>query len=180
MKGSRRTTFWAIAASVLGGAGLLLGTASVASATPTQLLVPQGTAFSYLGHSCGGIQEQVYATGFDSSNGFPDGDAYLSTRCGGSGRGGGGVSTLYSAWVTAQWDFTGVLVSSSRLVAAPPIDPTFSATDANGNQVSNSSGRAYLTLSPTFTPQPRVTGLSVSTGPSSGGTAVTLSGTGLT
>ena len=68
---------------------LLAVGASTAGAATVPLLLPQSTAFSVLGHSCGGIQEQGYATGFDATSGYPTGDVYLSTRCGRSGRGGG-------------------------------------------------------------------------------------------
>ena len=66
------------------------------------------------------------------------------------------------------------------MTPAPTVDPTFSATDAFGNQLQNISTRAYLTLSPTFVPVPRVTGASVAVGPSTGGTSVVLTGTGFT
>ena len=107
-----------------------------AATTPTQLLLPQSTAFSMLGHSCGGIHEQAFATGFDSS-GYPTGDVYLQTRCGGSGRGGGYHVTTYSAWAAVTWDFSGDVRSSARLAAAPAVSATFSATDANGDQIYN-------------------------------------------
>ena len=106
------------------------------------LVVPQGTAFSFLGHSCGGIQEQAYVTGFDATSGAPTGDVYLSTRCGGSGRGGGYHTTTYSAWVAATWDFNATIVSTTQLAAAPTVDPTFSATNAQGDQIYNQSTRA--------------------------------------
>jgi hypothetical protein len=143
------------------------------------LVVDQGTAFSYLGHSCGGIQEQNYATGFDPTTGYPTGATYVSTRCGGSGRGGGYHTTTYSAWIVETWDFTGVLVTTSG-GPAPVVDPTFTATDANGNQLVNANGSATLTLGPSFTPAPRLTAVSVTSGPAAGGTALTLTGTGFT
>jgi len=37
------------------------------------LTLPQGLAFAVLGHSCGGIKEQTYVTGFDPSTGYPMG-----------------------------------------------------------------------------------------------------------
>ncbi len=40
--------------------------------TPTKLLLPQSFAFAILAHSCGGIQEQVYATGFDPRRRCPE------------------------------------------------------------------------------------------------------------
>ena len=70
------------------------------AATPISLVLPQGNASSILGHSCGGIQETAYATGFSSGGGYPVGAVYMSTRCGGSGRGGGYHTTTYSAWAT--------------------------------------------------------------------------------
>ena len=90
---------------------LLPGTSTSAAL----LLLSQSTAFAILGHSCGGIQEKAYATGFDSVSGLPTGDVYIQTRCGGSGRGGGYHTTTYSAWVGATWDFSGNVVSSAKL-----------------------------------------------------------------
>jgi len=150
------------------------------AASPISLLLPQSTAFAVLGHSCGGIQEQAFATGFDPTSGFPAGDVYLQTRCGGSGRGGGYHVTTYSAWVGVTWDFTGAVVSYDVLSAAPTVDATFSAFDASGNEVYNQSSHAYLLLAPTFVPQPRLTGVSVQSGPASGGTSVAIAGTGFT
>src|SRR5579864_3743989 len=87
------------AAAVLAISGTcVLGFGTTAEAAPTSLVLSQSAAFSILGHSCGGIQEKAYATGFASGTGYPIGEVYMSTRCGGSGRGGGGGSTLYSAW----------------------------------------------------------------------------------
>jgi cysteine-rich repeat protein len=151
-----------------------------AFALPTSLLVPQSTAFAVLGHSCGGIQEQAFATGFDAVSGYPTGDVYLSTRCGGSGRGGGYHTTTYSAWVGATWDLTGALVSDLVLSGAPTVDPTFSAFDQYGNEVYNQSNSAYLVLAPGFVPAPRVTGVSPTSGPATGGTTLTITGTGFT
>ncbi len=161
-------------------AGVLLGVAPAASAaTPVALLLPQSTAFSYLGHSCGGIQEQAFATGFDGTGGFPAGYVSLKTVCGGSGR--GGRSTTYTAWTDETWDFTGAVVSSAVLSTAPTnIDPTLAAYDASGNEVYNASSSAFLVLAPTFTPTPRVTGVAPNAGVAAGGTSVTVSGTGFT
>ena len=107
-------------------AALALGLAGIAApaalaATLTQLLLPQGTAFAILGHSCGGIQEKAYATGFDPASGYPTGVVLMSTSCGGSGRGGGYHSTLYSASANVTWDFTGAVVS----YAAPATSGTW-------------------------------------------------------
>ncbi|HEY5014302.1 MAG TPA: IPT/TIG domain-containing protein [Acidimicrobiia bacterium] len=192
----RRFVIGVVASSVM-----LFGVVPPASAGATMaLLLPQSTAFSMLGHSCGGIQEQAFATGFDGTSGYPSGDVYVQTRCGGSGRGGGYHSTTYSAWAAVTWDFTGSVVSSTVLPTAPPgVDPTFSAFDAQGNEVFNvlnavnvlppdctvgntayCTYRAWLTLSDTFVPAPRVMGISPAVGPATGGTTVTIAGSGFT
>ena len=172
----RRLPVIAVAASLLAiGLG---GTVGMAATGPVSIMLPQGAAFNVLGYDCGGISEHVYATGFDPSSGFLLGDAYLSTTCSGSGR--GGHPSTFTAWASATWDLTGALVASSSLVTAPTVDPTFSATDANGNEWYNSGNDAFLLLAPGFTPAPRIISVSASIGPSTGGTTVTISGTGLT
>jgi len=119
-------------------AAMLVGVAPAASAdTTVPLLVSQSAAFSVLGHSCGGIQEQALTTGFNAKNGYPKGVVYLQTKCGGSGRGGGYHTTTYSAWVRVAWDFTGAVRSYKASAAPAKLDPTFSATDARGDQVYN-------------------------------------------
>jgi hypothetical protein len=150
------------------------------STTPLQLLLSQGAAFGFLGHSCGGIQEHAYATGFDPTTQVPAGAVYMQTRCGGSGKGGGYHVTTYSAWAAVVWDFTATVVSDTRLTTAPTVDPAFSAFDTNGNEVYNTTTAAYLLLAPGFVPVPRVLGISVSEGPASGGISVVITGTGFT
>src|SRR6202035_2437697 len=130
-------------ASVLISLGALVLTAGASAATKTRLVLSQPAAFSILGHSCGGIQEQVYATGF-APNGYPKGDAHLETRCGGSGRGGGYKTTTYTAWATVTWDWFGDTRSFARLEGLAEVSPTFSAEDAYGDRVYNSAMAAYL------------------------------------
>lgn len=110
---------------------------------PLDLVLPQGDAFAILGHSCGGIQEQVYATGFDPVTGYPTGVVNLKTRCGGSGRGGGYHTTTYTAWAAATWDFAGNVISYSVL-ASVVVNASFTATDVFGDILYNTSGQAYL------------------------------------
>jgi hypothetical protein len=130
-----------------------LGLAPAAgAATTTQLLLSQGAAFSLLGHSCGGIQEHGYATGF-GSGGYPTGDVYMQTRCGGSGRGGGYKTTTYSAWATATWDWYGGTRSFARLEGPAEVSTSFSAEDGFGDRVYNTTAAAYLeTTSPPVVP----------------------------
>jgi hypothetical protein len=136
---SRRIVFGALLIILVVGV-------STAAAAPVSLFLPQSTAFSVLGHSCGGIQEQAFATGFAVTSGYPTGAVYIQTRCGGSGRGGGYQTTTYSAWVGVTWDFAANVVSSARLTAAPAVSPTFSATDAYGDRVYNTGTAAYLAV----------------------------------
>lgn len=175
-----RRVILAAAIAALGLSGLVIAGAPAEAATSMGLVLPQGTAFALLGHSCGGIQEQVYATGFDVTSGFPNGDVYLQTRCGGSGRGGGYHTTTYSAWAAVTWDFTGAVISYSILASAPSVDPSFSQFDSHGNEVYNSANAAFLTLASGFVPVPRVSSLSLTVGPASGGSSVTITGTGFT
>ncbi len=110
---------------------------------PFSLILPQNDAFAILGASCGGIQEQVYATGFDSVTGYPTGMVNLKTSCGGSGRGGGYHTTTYTAWASATWDFAGNVVSYS-VVSNAVVNASFTATDNFGDILYNTSGLAYL------------------------------------
>lgn len=140
-----------------------LGISSAASAAPTQLLLGQGQAFSLLGHSCGGIQEQAYATGFSPAGGYPMGDVYMQTRCGGSGRGGGYKTTTYSAWATVTWDWFGNTRSYARLEGPAESNPGFSAEDAHGDRIYNSGSSAFLeTGEPPLQPPAPPTGVGAS------------------
>jgi hypothetical protein len=115
----------------------------------------------------------------------------MSTRCGGSGRGGGGGSTLYSAWANVSWDFTSAVVSYARASTTPTVNPTLVVYDSGGNELYNQAvagvvngtqvySQAFLVLAPGFVPAPRLTGISTSSGPTSGGTSITITGTGFT
>jgi hypothetical protein len=126
--------------AVLGGQGYY----RLLVQTPTKLLLPQGTAFGFVGHSCGGIQEQVSA-GLDVNTGYPSGVVNLSTSCGGSGRGGGGHVTKYKASVFATWDFTGNVISAIALSNGVTADPT-TPTDGFGDAVYNVGANAYLVV----------------------------------
>src|SRR5579871_1310978 len=119
----------ALATAACGLAALLFGTGPAHASTPISLVVPQSNAFAVLGHSCGGIQENVFGSQFDPSTGYPDGDAYVWTTCSAGGR--GGHSTTYSAWLSATWDFTGAMVTDAVLTVAPSTNPTLSVLDAH-------------------------------------------------
>ena len=146
MTSLRRLTFClAVAASLLIAA---VPVVTATSGTSIQLSVSQSVAFSVLGHSCGGIQEQSIAIGFDATTGNPTGAVYMQTRCGGSGRGGGYHTTTYSAWLTATWDLGAHLLSYVTGVQGTA-DPTATYTDAHGDQLyttgTSGSYHAWLT-----------------------------------
>jgi hypothetical protein len=135
--------------AVIGAAAaalICLGAApSAGAAPPVRLVLDQGAAFSLLGHSCGGIQEQVYATGFGPApGGYPEGDVYMSTRCGGSGRGGGYKVTTYSGTAVVVWNWFGQTRSYARLEGPAGGGPEFSAEDAHGDRIYNVGTSAYL------------------------------------
>jgi hypothetical protein len=134
--------------SMLIALGALSLAPAAGAASTTQLLLGQGAAFSILGHSCGGIQEHAYAIGF-GAEGYPAGEVYMQTRCGGSGRGGGYKTTTYSAWASVTWDWYGDTRSAGRLEGAAEVSSTFSAEDAYGDRLHNTETAAYLeTTSP--------------------------------
>ena len=118
-------------------AACVVGFVASAEAAPVSLVLSQSAAFSILGHWCGGIQEKVYAIGWHARTGDPFGDVFMSTRCAGSGRGGGGGSTTYSAWARVNWGFDGSTVSFGTLSATPKVNPAFSAYDAHGEHLYN-------------------------------------------
>jgi len=129
---------------VLASAATCAALASTASASaPIALYLSEPYAFDILGHSCGGIQERSYATGF-ALNGYPTGVVHLQTRCGGSGRGGGGHSTTYTASAGVVWTWFGETRSAVTLTAPPEEEATFTATDAHGDRLYNSGAHAYL------------------------------------
>jgi hypothetical protein len=62
--------------------------------------------------------------------------------------------------------------------AGGAVDPTLAVYDVHGNELYNQANAAYLVLAPGFAPVPRLLSISVNEGPSSGGTTVTITGTG--
>jgi hypothetical protein len=143
---------------------LTLALAPAASATTRTLTLSQGAAFYVLGHSCGGIQEKVYATGFDSTSGYPTGDVYMQTRCGGSGRGGGYHVTTYSGWARVTWDWLANTRGFAQIAGAEEgISESFSATESHGDRIYNLGTAAYLeTTEPPLVPPAPPTGVTAS------------------
>ena len=106
-------------------------TVSAANAATVQLqAIPD--AFARLGHSCGGIKQQIIAEGFDA-NGNVTGYVFAVTRCGGSGKGGGYHTTTYSTWVAVTWSLSGVVIDEATSVPSP--DPSIAGAYHSGSLV---------------------------------------------
>ena len=118
--------------------GALAGAASAAETL--RLYMGEGPAFAVLGHWCGGIKQEVFETGF-SSRGYPIGNVQFKTTCGGSGRGGGGHSTTYTATAGVEWTWFGETRSYSAASGSLEAIP---ATDAYGDSLYNVGSAAYL------------------------------------
>src|SRR5437660_8569064 len=106
-------------------------TASVANAATVQLQ-PIPDAFARLGHSCGGIKQQIFGQGFDA-NGNVTGYVFAVTRCGGSGRGGGYHTTTYSTWVAVTWRLSCGVIDQATSVPSP--DPSIAGAYHSGSSV---------------------------------------------
>lgn len=147
-----------IVASALLCAGLV---SAASAASPIRLYLNGGDAFQVLGHSCGGIQQQVYATGF-GANGYPTGNVHLQTSCGGSGRGGGYKTTTYTGTASVVWTWFGETRSYGALSGALE---GVAAEDSHGDKVYNVGTAAYLeTGSPPLQPPAAPTGVGASVG----------------
>ena len=116
---------------ILTGVLVILLPASLANAATVQLQ-PIPDAFARLGHSCGGIKQQIFGQGFDA-NGNVIGYVFALTRCGGSGRGGGYHTTAYSTWVAVAWNLNGVVIDEVTSVPSP--DPSIAGAYHSGSLV---------------------------------------------
>ena len=134
-------------------AGAVVALTSFAGAAPAladsnvHLLMDQNSAFAILGHSCGGIQEQVTAAGFDPATGLPQTSVYISTTCGGSGKGGGGGHTTYSATEFETWNFDGSEVSIAATGTGSGV-----FTDLHGDSLVQQGTQAYANALPVAAP----------------------------
>ena len=115
---------------------------TVTQPKPTQLLLSQSAAFAILGYDCGGIQEQVYATGFDPTNGYPTGNVFLKTSCS-TGKAGSPPS-VHKASVFVTWDFAGNAISATTPATGAASNPMFIATDGFNDIQYNAGANAYL------------------------------------
>jgi hypothetical protein len=129
----------------LSRAGFALLLAASAASAATVALQPIPDAFARLGHSCGGIKQQIYGEGFDSA-GRVTGHVFATTRCGGSGRGGGYRTTTYSTWVAVTWALDGAVVAEAPGVPDP--DPSVAGAYHSGSLVGGSNYPVCDNLTP--------------------------------
>ena len=116
---------------ILMAAAAMMLTAAIANAGTISLqAIPD--AFARLGHSCGGIKQQILGEGFDA-NGNVTGYVLALTRCGGSGKGGAYRTTTYSTWVAVTWDLNGVVIGEVTSVPSP--DPSIAGAYHSGSLV---------------------------------------------
>jgi len=134
-------------------------TASVANAA-TVPLQPIPDAFARLGHSCGGIRQQIIAEGFDA-NANVTGYVFAVTRCSGSGK--GARVTTYSTWVAVTWNLSGIVIDEATRVPSP--DPSIAGAYHSGSLV---GGANYPTCNNTTPYDNAFTCVSVPVGDSTG------------
>jgi hypothetical protein len=107
---------------------------------PMKLLLPVSDAFAILGYDCGGITEQVYAIGFDPTNGYPTAYVGLKTVC----SCGKDCSTTHTKTATVTWDLSGNVISTTVPATETANNPSFIATDGFNDIFYNSGANAYL------------------------------------
>ena len=120
----------------------------------TSLVLTPLSPYQVLGVQCGAGTSVATATGF--SGAYATTYTVASTRCGGSGRGGGYHVHTYNGCATARYTLTGVLRDYAR-VACTGADPSLVFTTDTGYSEASVSGRAVLTL-PDVTPTASWTG----------------------
>jgi hypothetical protein len=120
----------------------------------TSLVLPPLSPYQVLGTQCGAGTSFAAATGF--SGAYATTYTLASTRCGGSGRGGGYHVRTYRGCATARYTLTGELRDYAP-VACTGADPTLVFTTDTGYSEASAAGRAVLTL-PDVTPTASFTG----------------------
>jgi len=135
---------------------LTLFGATVADAATSVALRPL-TPLQVLGVQCGAGTISTTATGFDGAYATTYTDA--TTRCGGSGRGGGYKTKTYHGCASARYTLTGQLRDYVGTACTAPNPNAIFATDT-GYGEATVSGRAVLIL-PAVTPTYSWTGVDV-------------------
>ena len=137
----------------------LLGLLVLAGAAQAQtaITLPPLTPFQIIGVQCGQPPVTTVATGF--SGAYATTWSTSTTRCGGSGRGGGYHTTTYTGCATARYRLTGALQDVTRVACAAAPDPGSVFQNDTGYSESTSGNVAVLGL-PAVTPTYSWTGVS--------------------
>ncbi|MFI5317835.1 MAG: hypothetical protein ACHQ6T_19210 [Myxococcota bacterium] len=120
----------------------------------TSLILPPLSPFQVMGVQCGAGTSVATATGFSGAYATTYTDA--TTRCGGSGRGGGYHTRTYHGCATARYTLTGELRDHAPVACSAP-DPSLVFTTDTGYSEATAAGRGVLTL-PDVTPTASWTG----------------------
>lgn len=124
-----------------------LSVSGIASAGVEQLPLPPA---STLGHSCAAAVTQVATYMSSIESGIVTAELLATTKCAGSGRG-GGYRTIFKSYWTIQWDFTGHYT----------LFPYDGESLVPGNVVSDALGNTAYTTNSTLPPYQPVPYLNV-------------------
>jgi len=134
----------------------LLALASTAHAQTT-IPLPPLTPFEIIGVQCGQPPVTTVATGFAGA--YATTWSTSTTRCGGSGRGGGYHTTTYTGCATARYRLTGALEDVTQVACATAPDPGLVFQNDTGYSESTSGNAGVLEL-PAVMPTYSWTGVS--------------------
>lgn len=123
-------------------AAAMMLAASLANAANVPLQ-PIPDAFARLGHSCGGIKQQILGEGFDV-NGSVTGWVYATTTCSTGGR--GTKPKTYSTWVAVTWSVSGAVIDEATQVPYP--DPSIAGAYHSGSLVGGANFPACNNTTP--------------------------------
>ena len=117
---------------LFGGSAAQSDTLTLASPSP----------YAVIGRQCGTGTTASTAIGFTPDGYYLTGLTSVSTRCGGSGRGGGYHTTTYSGCGISRWDLVGRLIDiTSVACSAPDASAVFTS---DGYSEGTASARVYL------------------------------------
>jgi len=128
----RATKSWLALSALLAGSAAQADTLTLASPSP----------FAVIGRQCGAGTTASTATGFTPDGDYITGLTSVSTRCGGSGRGGGYHTTTYSGCGITRWDLVGRLIDiTSTACSAADAGAVFTG---NGYSEGTTGSSVYL------------------------------------
>jgi len=107
------------------------------------LTLASPSPYAVIGRQCGTGTTATTATGFSADGFYITGLTSVSTRCGGSGRGGGYHTTTYSGCGVTRWDLVGRAIDITSVACSAP-DPAAVYTNDVGYSESTASGRVVL------------------------------------